>query len=508
VTLFLLDCSRYQTERANPLDLVKAKAAGFSLVNIALDRGRQPDELGMWARGYADKARELGLGICTYRWLDNRMSGAESAYRAYARMRELGGPDGMAHQVDCEDNATEQIFREYVTEMQQLLGRHVTLYSGRWYWRPRGWLGADLTPYLWAAPGSGYTGDYPNDEAVEWTADYGGWTELSIMQYCGGCSVGGVNCSLSAIRNPAVWTALTGTGGGMAYRRVNRTITHPSPNIANAWAGFMQALLQLEPNTANSGTYTDKPGYHNSRDNLIAQGKTGDYSIQLAADKRGLGRYSAAGDWTFRSAQAGNYDRIMLYGRRIAAAYQRKDPRLRTWREVLIQADPDTYAEGFDFQKWTTRTPDASHLWHAHLSELREFAANWDSKDAMLSILQDEPLSSWQQFISGDVTPQPNGGDELSTEASDVIIHNIRPWLIDVVRTTERIEAGIQAIQAGGQSATLTDAQVTALADSIADKLIASNTNGLTDAEKAAIVDLAKQALREGTGPGPASVVG
>lgn len=210
MTLFITDVSRYQVERPDALDLAKAKAVGIGAVNIALDRGQREDVLSPWALEYAEGARSLDLGISTYRWLDNRLSGHESALRAVARMRELGGPHGMAHVVDCEDNATETILRDYLSAVQDMLQRPVAVYTGAWWWSPRGWRVSDLTPLLWAAPGTGYPGTYPGDESRLWQAGYGGWPVLSAMQYAVAPLPGTGPCSLSAIRDPSIWAALTG----------------------------------------------------------------------------------------------------------------------------------------------------------------------------------------------------------------------------------------------------------------------------------------------------------
>ncbi len=206
----IVDCARWQVERPDPLDLAKAQAAGINAVNIALDRGRSTDVLSDWARTYADKARGLGMGISAYRWVDNRQSGAEHARRALARMKLLGGPDGMAHGVDCEDNADLDTLADYVTAMQQARGRPIAVYSGRWWLRPRGWNVAALSPFLWAAPSVGYLTDYPGDDSPHWQVDYGGHSALALMQYAVKPLPGTGDCSLTAVRDPAVWAALTG----------------------------------------------------------------------------------------------------------------------------------------------------------------------------------------------------------------------------------------------------------------------------------------------------------
>src|SRR5690242_10946432 len=114
MTLHIVDVSKYQAERTPPLDPAVAQAAGFGALNIALDRAKEADVLRAWAASYVSRARQIGLAVCTYRWLDNRLSGADSARRAYDRMLWLGGPTGMAHAVDVEDNADEQIVRDYM----------------------------------------------------------------------------------------------------------------------------------------------------------------------------------------------------------------------------------------------------------------------------------------------------------------------------------------------------------------------------------------------------------
>lgn len=213
MTLFMVDVSRHQVERSDPLDLGEALKAGVGIVNIQLDRGRQDDVLPPWAATYAQAALRLGMGVCTYKWLDSRTGGAESARRAFERMRAIGGPDDMAHVVDCEEDATQDQLRAYVTAMTGLLGRPIAIYTGRWWLQPRGWQINDLTPFLHAAPTSGYQAMYAGDESLAWQAGYGGWEDVSILQYGVRTLPGTGACSVSAIRDPEVWARLTTMGG-------------------------------------------------------------------------------------------------------------------------------------------------------------------------------------------------------------------------------------------------------------------------------------------------------
>jgi hypothetical protein len=211
----LVDLASYQEGISLPAVL----AAGFTAVNVKLTQGNWY----RWAAGkaYADSARGLGMGISTFSWIDNSATGAAQAAYAYQQMRAIGGPDGCAHQCDCEDSvrpATFAIWRDYINWWQDKLGRPIANYTGDWWWQPRGWDGASLTPYLWASPNSGYLSSYPGDTSSAWHAGYGGWTDYSLLQYAvqAVTGAGGGNLSKTAIRDPHVWTALTGGKTDMA----------------------------------------------------------------------------------------------------------------------------------------------------------------------------------------------------------------------------------------------------------------------------------------------------
>lgn len=212
MTQFLIDLARWQ----EGINLTALTNTQVSWVNIKTSQGNWY----LWdkAKFYADTARAVGLTVGTFHWLDNTAPGATQAEIAYTRMRDLGGPDGMFHQCDCEDStkpATWNIIQDYVNAMQDKLGRHIVLYTGDWWWTAdgRGWIANTLTPYLWAAPNDGYLTSYPGDNSPAWRAGYGGWQEYSILQYAVSpiAKVSGSNVSKSAIRYPAIMSSLTGT---------------------------------------------------------------------------------------------------------------------------------------------------------------------------------------------------------------------------------------------------------------------------------------------------------
>lgn len=167
---------------------------------------------------------------------------------------------------------------------------------------------------------------------------------------------------------------------------------NPSRVTDEVWR-FRCACLALEPGSADedSGIYANKPGYHNTR----AGNDSGDYSVRDAPDKLGPSDKAAAWDWTFTSAQNGDYSRIAIYGRRMRAAWFTRDPRCNVLREFLGQTDTDAPPEGLDFRYHSERQPDDSHRWHIHQSFVRAYVHIPGALEGPLSVLRDETLDAY-----------------------------------------------------------------------------------------------------------------
>lgn len=359
MTAFIVDVSRHQVERSNPLNLPRARDAGMNVANVQLDRGKQDDVLPPWALGYVTVARALGMGVSTYRWLDNRLPGDVSAKRAYERMKVLGGPDGMAHAIDCEDNATQDILRAYVDTMQGLLGRRIAIYSGAWWMKPRGWRIRDMSPYLWAAPTAGYQVDYPGDASPMWSVSYGGHTALDVMQYAVKPLPLTGDCSLSAIRDPAVWAALTG----------GKPMTYADPALVTV-RNYLINVIGLPGDAVGivgDVSHQSSGGYHVGNDVLANIGKlTSDYSKRessrdrpgsnaaMALDIGGLNGVDLAAltDWLIAQCKAGAPDTADI-------------------REVIGRDSPSGGIQHWDRLRTQTGLP-AGHDTHTHLSYHRD----------------------------------------------------------------------------------------------------------------------------------------
>jgi hypothetical protein len=211
VTLLIVDVASYQ----GALSLADVRRAGFGAVNFKTSHGLGIKSVHPHLATLAAQARTVGLARSSFHWL-TADPGAAQADHAYARLVAAGLDWGCPHFVDCEADAPLPVLSAYVARMRELLGRPVGLYTGGWWWRPRKWNGAALSPYLASAPDSGYGTGYPGDESPLWAVSWGGWAAISVLQYEVNVlrfpdgSSGKIRVSKSAVRDLSVWAALSG----------------------------------------------------------------------------------------------------------------------------------------------------------------------------------------------------------------------------------------------------------------------------------------------------------
>lgn len=435
MTLHLVDVSRYQVERSNPLDLAQAKAAGYGIANLSLTGGRGYVS-GAWVSTYRDRALSLGMGVCTYHWLDGRTSGASQATANIARLRSMfgSGLGGFGHAVDIEESGqhgitrpTWQHVRDYVDAMQQVLSRHVAIYSPD-YWWPASWAGAELTPYLMAPPSgppaarrAHYLPAYPGDDSAHWRVGYGGWSDLSIMQWGVQPLPGTGDCSLSAIRDHEVWADLTGREASVAAMdprihprgappNFSMVGLPPNPNpqrITPALWWLVCMRLRLEPLSANGGILAIKPGYHSYGSRLpdfgLGDART-DHSIRRAPDRAGpwWKDFASAHDWTFTRAHSGNYTEIAKYTNRLRDAMMsptdlRPDD---VYAYTIGQIDNDRVVEGWNEYTDDDESGDETHLWHRHDSFRRNIIGSFLHMWKALTIDMGWTYAEWQRSVA------------------------------------------------------------------------------------------------------------
>lgn len=191
-----------------------------------------------------------------------------------------------------------------------------------------------------------------------------------------------------------------------------------NPTLDRFWAEFSA----IEPSAELGGIDADKPGYHEKRNDIIAAGRGGDdYSVaHVAADRRGRGTVGSAIDLTMWPAGG---SAMRKYTGRLQAAALSRDPRLYlrggpTLREYIgttngttvecyvftggaplgVKRDGEPADSGFDYGR------AASHLWHIHLSIIRQYAEDWGALDAVLSVLRGESLAAWRARTEDDMS--------------------------------------------------------------------------------------------------------
>lgn len=190
------------------------------------------------------------------------------------------------------------------------------------------------------------------------------------------------------------------------------------------------------------------PGYHTSREDLIRQGRTGDYSIQCPADKRGNAKNAAGIDITLSDAEMKT-----VSGRLRKActpdADGNYDDRIECVREFIGTVDGrnvsgyNRVATGSGTRSRTgwvaSGFGDSSHLWHVHVSVLRDRVENDNEMLGLSEVIAGLPAGALGWSADGkpctpaDPPPPPvvklptytvQRGDSLSAIASRLGV----PW--------------------------------------------------------------------------------
>lgn len=186
------------------------------------------------------------------------------------------------------------------------------------------------------------------------------------------------------------------------------TLPKPNPNPAVMtdalwWLVCMREAL--EPDSDNGGTYANKPGHHNIGNNLPMPGRKSDSSITYAYDRSGpwWKTKTAAHDWTFRSAQRGNYTIISKYTKRLINVM--KDPNDTRPDDVyaytLGQIDNDRVVEGYNERTDAAETSqDETHNWHRHDSFRRNIVGSFAHMWKALTIDMGWTYAEWLKSIT------------------------------------------------------------------------------------------------------------
>jgi Glycosyl hydrolases family 25 len=133
-------------------------------------------------------------------------NGAGQAHHFLDCLSKVGGPSGMIIQLDVEADSSWQDIQDFSNTWNAETGNHKFLiYTGQWWWGPRGWNGASITPYLWhshyvSGPADFGSAMYGRVDQSWWTPGYGGWSTATMLQFTSQALVAGQKVDVSAFR--------------------------------------------------------------------------------------------------------------------------------------------------------------------------------------------------------------------------------------------------------------------------------------------------------------------
>lgn len=179
---------------------------------------------------------------------------------------------------------------------------------------------------------------------------------------------------------------------------------------------------------------------------------TSDYSRQLAEDKNANGEWACGIDMSFSA------DKMKLYTGRLKAAADRNDPRLKYVREFYGTLNGTTVYgrthRGSADTTWESATSDKSHLWHAHLSILRQYADNKAVLQGILDVLMGKPLASASEELDMDKNEVFDAvwrNDRMTNPYGDAATNETiwgETWARNVARASDTAQKEILAVKA------------------------------------------------------------
>ena len=184
----------------------------------------------------------------------------------------------------------------------------------------------------------------------------------------------------------------------------------PNPNPQrisdNVWR-FWCCYVRRVPGARLGGVYAAKTGYHNYRDAI----SSGDYSSgrDVTADNRGSGKFASGIDLTLSDTE------MRSQTNRLDKAARTRDKRLYihggpTLREFIgTKNSSDVYCWvftggvplGVDGDSGPDPGRDKTHLWHIHLSIIRQFSNDRLALEGVLSVMLGESSEAFTKRVEG-----------------------------------------------------------------------------------------------------------
>jgi hypothetical protein len=203
-------------------------------------------------------------------------------------------------QLDCEDNATYDDCVAWKKEWERLSGGHpFLLYTGEWWWGPKGWDGYAITPYLWHSHYTDADSDTSQDNPADiydqvpadwWTPDYGNWPRATILQFTSEGDAGGLgnNVDLNAFEGSMsqLWALANGKGDHDMWCRQGDDDGPDGNNVHALQADLTDAGGDLSGVGGIDGEYG--PGTAGVLSALLGAEVAGDGSVYGWAQRRAL----------------------------------------------------------------------------------------------------------------------------------------------------------------------------------------------------------------------------
>jgi GH25 family lysozyme M1 (1,4-beta-N-acetylmuramidase) len=208
--IWIADISNHQSG----ISIEKIVSEGYSAVICKASEGTSFRD-GLFD-GFVQRIKAVGAIPGAYHFL-RAGDGAAQARILHGRVAAHGGPGGFLCALDNEADASWATTADFARAWREISGGHpLIMYTGGWWWRPRGWNGASLTPHLWhshyvtgSGPGSELYGQVTDGH---WNPGYGGWSSATILQFSSHGRVAGREIDVNAFRGSlGELRALTGT---------------------------------------------------------------------------------------------------------------------------------------------------------------------------------------------------------------------------------------------------------------------------------------------------------
>jgi GH25 family lysozyme M1 (1,4-beta-N-acetylmuramidase) len=270
------------------INISRLKSEGYAFVCIKATEGTTyaAPHFAEWVA--ATKAAGMIPGA--YHFIRNSDGAAQCDWFLSKVIAANGAVDGMMYQLDCEADASFSVIQAFVNRWNERTANYpFAFYTGDWWLQPRGWNISQFTPYLWAAPNRGYTGNYTGDGSLDWNAGYGGYSTLEIDQFTSKGDAGGLidNVDVNAIRDPQWLAHLVRNGNPQIVPVSNPSNAGNGLLVDGVLGRYTVTAWQRMMGTVQDGVITQPPG-HSSLVSAVQRKLNSAINAGLSVDGQGI----------------------------------------------------------------------------------------------------------------------------------------------------------------------------------------------------------------------------